>query len=296
MLFRSKQPDGVWRLDFQLGWDVDRHEAIKSENVAPFIKGLLGEDIEYEEDWLSIYTFQCRRMARFVHDRVIFAGDSAHQVSPFGARGANSGLPDTQNLAWKLDMVLRGLAPENLLESYNGERTEGADENILNSSRSTDFITPKSEVSTTFRDAVLELARDYEFAQPLVNSGRLSMPTPYYDSPLSTPDTGNLSEGPEPGHVCIDAPITAEGKDSWLLETLGDEFILLHFGDTPPQTDIATLHLSADSVAAARYGAMTGTSYLVRPDKVVAARWRQAQPSDIQQAYLRATGHEGDQP
>ncbi len=291
-----KQPDDVWRLDFQLGWDVDREEAIKSENVAPFIKGLLGEDVEYTEEWMSIYTFQCRRMARFVHGRVIFAGDSAHQVSPFGARGANSGLPDTQNLAWKLDMVLAGAAPESLLESYNCERTMGADENILNSTRSTDFITPKSKVSTLFRDAVLELARDYEFARPLVNSGRLSMPTPYHDSPLSTPDAGDFTQGPKPGHVCVDAPINVNGKDTWLLESLSDGFTLLHFGKTPPRTDMTTLTLPADGLAAARYGAAEGTSYLVRPDTIVAARWQQAGAPHIQQAYLRATGHTGDQP
>ncbi|MCF6220694.1 MAG: FAD-dependent oxidoreductase [Robiginitomaculum sp.] len=286
-----KQPDDIWRLDFQLGWDVDREEAIKSENVAPFIKGLLGEDIEYEEDWMSIYTFQCRRMARFVHGRVIFAGDAAHQVSPFGARGANSGLPDTQNLAWKLDMILRKQAPESLLESYNIERTQGADENILNSTRSTDFITPKSEVSTAFRDAALELANTYEFARPLVNSGRLSTPTPYHDSPLSTPDSGEFPVGPKPGHVCVDAPITVNGKDGWLLESLGDEFTLLHFGDKPPSTGLTTLTIAGNNLALERYGA--GTSYLVRPDKIVAARWAHAHESDIKKGFSRAIAQGG---
>jgi len=281
-----KQPDDIWRLDFQLGWEVDREQAIKPENVAPFIKGLLGADIEYEEDWMSIYTFQCRRMAKFVHGRVIFAGDAAHQVSPFGARGANSGLPDIQNLAWKLDMILLGYAPESLLESYNQERTQGADENILNSTRSTDFITPKSEVSTVFRDAVLELAGEHDFARPLVNSGRLSAPTPYHVSALSTPDEDEFTQGPKPGHVCVDAPITIDGKDAWLLDRLGDGFTVLHFGDYPPQSNIKTLVLPKKGLAAERYGA--GTSYLVRPDKIVAARWAEAKPHHIENAYMRA--------
>ena len=93
---------------------------------------------------MSIYTFQCRRMEKFRHGHVLFAGDAAHQVSPFGARGANSGLQDTDNLVWKLKLVLDGKAPESLLDSYDVERVHGAEENILNSSRSTDFITPKS--------------------------------------------------------------------------------------------------------------------------------------------------------
>ncbi len=290
-----KQPDDVWRLDFQLGWDIDKDEAIKTENVAPFVKGLLGEDIDYQDDWLSIYTFQCRRMERFVHGRVIFAGDSAHLVSPFGARGANSGLPDTQNLAWKLDMVLRGQAPEFLLESYNFERTMGADENILNSTRSTDFLTPKSATSLAFRDAVLELASEYEFAKPLVNSGRLSMPTPYQGSPLSTPDKDDLADGPKPGHACVDAPISLAGGEGWLLESLGNEFTLLNFGDGPSVAALKTLTLPVTGLAAERYGALQGASYLVRPDQIVAARWQQAEAQQVEQALLRATGREGGQ-
>ena len=74
--------------------------------------------------------------------RVLFAGDAAHQVSPFGARGANSGLQDADNLGWKLALVLAGVAPERLLDTYSEERVFGADENILHSTRATDFITP----------------------------------------------------------------------------------------------------------------------------------------------------------
>jgi 3-(3-hydroxy-phenyl)propionate hydroxylase len=286
-----KQPDDIWRLDFQLGWDVDRDAAIKPDNMAPYIRGLLGEDIEYEEDWVSVYTFQCRRMANFVHGRVIFAGDAAHQVSPFGARGANSGLPDVQNLAWKLDLILRGKAPESLLQSYDIERTQGADENILHSSRSTDFITPKSENSTVFRDSVLELAGEYEFARPLVNSGRLSAPTPDHDSPLSTPDRDEFAVGPKPGQVCVDAPIEIGGVNHWLLDNLVDGFTLLHFGQNPPQTNLQTLKLSDAGLAGERYGA--GTTYLVRPDKIIAARWLNASENDVKQAHNRAINDAG---
>jgi len=86
-----KQADNVWRIDFQLGWDADPELEKRPERVIPRIQAMLGDDREFELEWVSVYTFQCRRMNRFNHGRVLFVGDAAHQVSPFGARGANSG-------------------------------------------------------------------------------------------------------------------------------------------------------------------------------------------------------------
>ncbi len=285
-----KQPDNVWRLDFQLGWDIDRAAAIKSENVAPFIKGMIGDDVEYQEEWLSLYTFQCRRMERFVHGHVIFVGDSAHLVSPFGARGCNGGLADVHNLGWKLDLVLRDEAPKSLLQSYNAERVEGSDENIMFSTRSTDFMTPKDERSRSFRNAVLELSCDHEFARPFINSGRLSTPTPYRDSALSTPDRDDWGGGGvKPGWPAVDAPIEWE-KHKWMLDALGRDFCLVHFGETPPCVEIGIITLPTDGLAARRFAAANGATYLIRPDQVVAARWINPTAEDILIAVERACG------
>ncbi len=300
-----KQPDDVWRLDFQLGWNIDRQAAILPENVEPFVRGMLGADTEFRKEWYSVYTFQCRRMEHFTHGPVIFVGDSAHLVSPFGARGANGGIADAENIAWKLDLVLRGKAGPGLLASYDHERIQGADENILNSTRATDFITPKNAQSLAFRDAVLELANEHAFARPFINSGRLSTPTPYDASPLSTPDTDIWKGGPAPGHPCIDAPLARgrAGVPAWLLERLGDRFTVLHFGDNSPAPDpmrvglepgdvvLIALDPAAHSLAAARYDAGAGATYLVRPDQVVAARWKQSPPTGaIESALTRALG------
>ena len=89
-----KQPDGVWRIDLQLGWDIDKETEKREENVIPRLKAMLGEEVNFKLEWVSIYTFQCMKMEKFKHGRILFAGDSAHQVSPFGARGANSGVQD----------------------------------------------------------------------------------------------------------------------------------------------------------------------------------------------------------
>lgn len=287
-----KQPDDVWRLDFQLGWNIDREACLKPENVERFVRAMLGQDIEFTGEWYSVYTFQCRRMARFVHNRVIFAGDSAHLVSPFGARGCNGGVADADNLVWKLDLILRGEAPAALLETYNYEAIVTADENILNSSRSTDFLTPKTAVSRAFRDAVLELAQDHAFARPFVNSGRLSTAVSYPESPLNTPDEPDSAfAGICPGSPALDAP-TASG---WLLDALGDDFTLLTrswSGEVPEGVRHVPIETLGDpaSLIAERYDLQPGSAYLIRPDQYVAARWRKPDADAVVTALARAKG------
>ena len=314
-----RQPDGVWRIDFQLGWDADPEAEKKPENIIPRVKALLGADAEFELEWASVYTFSCQRMDSFRHGRVLFAGDSAHGVSPFGARGANSGVQDADNLAWKLAAVLRGDAPDALLDSYASEREAAADENILHSTRATDFITPKSEVSRLFRDAVLQLAKDHAFARTLVNSGRLSLPSTLDGSPLNTPDTdGDPWQGRmRPGAPAADAPLrSTDGRASWLLRELAGSdapfSLLLAAGpDSARQaaelraaaTGIAPLNvlvvseagsdsgaawIDAEGLVKQRYDLQPGSALLLRPDQHVCARWRQPNGDALRAALQRA--------
>ena len=292
-----KQPDGVWRIDLQLGWDIDKEKEKLPENVIPRLKAMLGPDIRFELEWVSIYTFQCRRMEKFRHGRVLFAGDSAHQVSPFGARGANSGLQDTDNLIWKLKLVMGGLAPESLLDTYDMERIHGADENILNSSRSTDFITPKSEMSRIFRNAVLDLSEHHAFARPLVNSGRLSVPCTYDGSPLNGPDCAIMPARTRPGSPAPDAPVSGNSNE-WLLGKLGNSFQILAIDvETPPSVcvggicaDRVTLSTEDNPALRERYlGEAEGAVYLMRPDQHVAARWDHWNAEAVRRAIETAT-------
>ena len=319
-----READNVYRIDFQLGWQADPEEEKKPENVIPRIKAMLGDDREFELEWVSVYTFQCRRMARFNHGRLLFAGDAAHQMSPFGARGANSGIQDTDNLCWKLKLVIDGKAPISLLDSFSDERVIAADENILNSTRSTDFISPKSTMSLIFRNAALTLAREHAFARTLVNSGRLSVPSVLTQSGLNTPDTSEFAGDMVPGASMDDAPMreTETEADFWLLERVGNHFMALLSVSDPSQLDTATVRASralADApipievvlvsryagVApgglrvfvdcknrfAERFDAQPGTTYLIRPDQHVAARWRAFDASALKSALARATGN-----
>ena len=304
-----KQADGMWRVDFQLGWDADPVEERKPENITPRVRALLDSigfaDVQFQIGWASVYTFACQRMERFRHGRVLFAGDSAHGVSPFGARGANSGVQDADNLAWKLAAVLAGDAPDALLDSYASEREFAADENIRNSTRATDFITPKSDVSRLFRDAVLELTKRHAFARSLVNSGRLSVATVLRDSPLNTPDADTFAGAMVPGAAAADAPVRrADGSTGWLLrECHVARFTALVFGtgeaaerslQALKSSDLA-LHVvrvegtGADAeLATQRYDAQPGTVYLLRPDQHVCARWRQPTAASLRGALGHA--------
>jgi len=297
-----KQPDDVWRIDLQLSRFADPAIEKQPDQVRPRIARMLGHD-KFEFEWISVYKFQCRRMDRFVHGRVMFAGDAAHQVSPFGARGANSGLEDAENLAWKLDRVLRNAAPECLLESYHAERSQAADENIRESTRSTDFMAPNSHQEARLRKAVLSLARETEFGKRMVNAGRLSVPTSY-DSPLSTTDADDWRGGPRPGASMPDAPLTGlQGQSMFLSDAFMSErrgFTLLEFGngraaDVPEGLGAICVggegsYADPKGLAVTRYDAGPGAAYLLRPDGYVAARFRHPTRPALEAALARASG------
>jgi 3-(3-hydroxy-phenyl)propionate hydroxylase len=298
-----RQADDVWRIDFQLGWDADPEAEKDPERVTARVRAMLGPDVPFALEWVSVYTFRCRRLEKFVHGRTIFLGDAAHQVSPFGARGGNGGAQDADNLAWKLAGVLRGDAPEALIATYDAERIPAADENIRHSTRSTDFITPKTEAARAYRNAVLDLSENHAFARPLVNSGRLSRPASCPDSPLNTRDAEHWAGGVPPGSPAPDAPVNG---DDWLLQHLGGTFALLVYSPTTPLPDFGALvrvlavtpeaapGCLSDSagLVARRYDARPGTTILFRPDQHVAARWRALDFSAVAEALHRATARD----
>jgi 3-(3-hydroxy-phenyl)propionate hydroxylase len=293
-----KQPDDVWRIDFQIGWDADPKEETRPEKVRARLDRML-DGRDYELEWVSCYTFQCRRIARLVHDRVIFAGDAAHQVSPFGARGGNSGIEDAHNLGWKLALVIRGQAPAALIDSYNVERIQAADENIRHSTRSTDFLAPKSDGARHLRNAVLDLARQLPFARRMINSGRLHTAS-VYDSPLTTADAEPWAGAVRPGCPVPDAPLVrSDGEKVWLLNVLSDGFNLIHDGadggpNVPDGVNLVTIGdemRDAEGHFAQRYDASPGACWLVRPDHYLCARWRSFDRAKLDAALARAKGH-----
>ncbi|KAJ04529.1 FAD-dependent oxidoreductase [Sulfitobacter mediterraneus] len=290
-----KQPDNIYRIDLQLGPDTNPKEEATEEKVIPRIKQIVG-DAPFRLDWMSVYKFRCAKLDRFVHGRVLFVGDSAHVVSPFGARGGNGGVQDLDNLGWKLAAVLRGDAPPALIETYSEERTHGSAENILNSSRATNFMTPKSPIEALFRDEVLTLAGRHPFARRLINSGRLSLPCSLEGMALQTAGDAPVP----PGAVITDAPLTGANGDTWLIREVQGQFTLVGFGDRAlPQIDgIARIGINSrgdypcfdatDGHAIRRYG--NAHIYLFRPDGHVCAVFTTPDAAAITAAMKNAMG------
>jgi 3-(3-hydroxy-phenyl)propionate hydroxylase len=212
--------------------------------------------------------------------------------------------------------VLQGRAGEALLDSYGTEREFAADENIGHSTRATDFITPKSEISRLFRDATLQLARDHAFARALVNSGRLSTASTLHGSPLNTADVDAFGGALVPGAPALDAPVRCDGRDGWLLRHLDDSAFSALVFDGEHAADavralrqaaeglapLKVLRVAADSVRLPgtltlvdsdglirrRYDGAADATYLLRPDQHVCARWRRVSSDAARSALRRA--------
>ena len=313
-----KQPDNVWRIDYQLRDGEDAEQAVKPENVIPRVQSLLdmmGERGAWSPIWITIYKANALTLESYRHDRVLFGGDAAHLVPIFGVRGANSGIDDADNLAWKLAFVVRGLASEELLDSYSDERVFAAHENLSYGTKSTEFMAPPSFAFELMRQAVLSLAVKHERVRSLINPRQTSAIT-YTASSLNMPDAepGTFAAGPVPGAVLGECPLTiVEGgnaTEAHLTDLVAPSFTALHFSEDGkvPEEFVAleaslrreglpfkliavTSHLHPETKRDhnwdhtgrlfAMYGARPGTVYLVRPDGHVLGRWHAAAAADI---------------
>lgn len=279
-----KQPDNLWRLDFKLGTNADPSLPQDKAFLRDKIKSVVG-DREFELDWSSIYSFSSKKLERFVHDRIIFVGDSAHVVSPFGARGANSGIEDADNLSWKLAAALKGNSSA-LLETYNAERVAAAEQNIACTGQSNTFIAPQGEEAIAKRNWILENAKtDVKFKKQ-INCGRLSVPSVYGKYPTSEEGIWKNTDL-SPGRAVKDCRLVTD----YLIDHLDYRFAVLFaknslsLTDQKPLLDRNIALIEIDPVnhpaLAKLYELADGGAYLFTPDQYILGRWKNVNESDV---------------
>ncbi|HYF20356.1 MAG TPA: FAD-dependent monooxygenase [Ramlibacter sp.] len=291
-LLMHRQPDDVWRIDYQLRDGEDAQAALEPAAIVPRIQShldMIGEREPWRMLWSSMYNAKCLTLPSYRHGRVLFAGDAAHLVPIFGVRGLNSGLDDAANLAWKLALVLQGRAEPRLLDSYSHERVHAARENLAYGAKSTEFMAPPDFAFSLMREATLRLALDEPRVRSLINP-RQTAPIAYADSPLN---------GPEGGRPAPEALVRGADGEFHLTQAFGRRFAALVFGgsgDTVTVSEdagwtVLRIPGAADVQGQAwqRYGAQDGTLVLVRPDGYVFGRWSSASAAVARQA-LREKG------
>ena len=318
-----RQPDDLWRIDYQLRDAEDAEAAVRPENVIPRVAShlrMIGERDDWAPIWISLYKANALTLESYRQGRVLLAGDAAHLVPIFGVRGANSAFEDADNLAWKLALVIKGVAGDELLETYSAERVYAARENLRQGMKSTEFMSPSSFRFELMRTAVLGIAVRHAFVRPLINP-RQTQAIGYADSALNGPSAGRFAAGPAPGSVVHECPVTLFGRtgmrDGHLTELLEPRFTALCFTESgrtleefealgrslqssgsPLQLVALTRQRPARESASVAwdhsgrlfptFSAASGTVYLVRPDGHLLARWQQIEPAEVRAAIQRA--------
>jgi 3-(3-hydroxy-phenyl)propionate hydroxylase len=323
-ILMHKQPDGIWRVDYQLRDDEDAAEAIKPEHAIPRVAShlnMIGEIGAWAPIWISLYKANALTLEKYRHGRVLFAGDAAHLLPIFGVRGLNSGFEDADNVAWKLALVVKGLASDHLLDNYSAERVYAARSNLRYATKSTEFMAPPSFAYALMRTAALGLAVNNPVFRSLINPRQTSAIV-YTGSTLNAATRSeDFSAGPVPGAVLPESPINLaiDGRrEGFLTELIESRFTLLEFTSTGVVSaammacgqrlgaagipfgviGIARVEPSAASSSAwdstgrlfPLYDATPGTVYLVRPDGHVLGRWRAPTGATIESAVHKVLG------
>ncbi|MGB8418436.1 FAD-dependent monooxygenase [Paraburkholderia sp.] len=313
-----KQPDNLWRIDYQVPDETDIDAAITPEAVMPYVQSqleLIGQaHLPWKLVWTSAYRAGAMSLESYRHGRILFAGNAAHAMPIFGVRGLNSGFDDADNLAWKLAAVLQGWGGDALLDSYSAERVHAFRVNAKNAMRSTEFMAPPSRGYSLMREAALSLAERHREIAKLVNPRQTSA-IDYTDSPLSS--GAGLPRGPRPGHLIADVPVTGSRGERFLSEVGGQHFTLLVFGHgcddltcltRAEAAPVRVMQVQLDATAplpawsgtrvltdctgalAAAHGARDADVWLVRPDGHLCAAWNSPSVATVRIALRHASG------
>ena len=289
--------DEVWRIDYQMAPDADPAEVSKESVVRERLARQFGPGVECDIICVGPYAYRSVYLDRLQVGRVFFMGDTAKIVSPFGARGGNTGIADADNLAWKLAAVLQGRANEALLASYDQERHQAAEQNIRVTRRTAHFLRPQDGMERVFRNATIALAKKHAFARPLINTGRMAEANRYTQSSLCGPNGGVSMP-----NVSLRWANGQAGQWHQLMTWAKGRMVLLVFG-TLSRNDVQRLQalsasadvrvvqvVAASREAQAREAILDPKGTVQAAAQAAAQRWSLVRPD----AYVAATGQAVD--
>jgi len=300
-----RQPDDIWRIDYQLRAGESEEDALKESSIRARVGAILeeiGHKGDWDLEWWSVYSANTLCLDDYRRGRVFFVGDSAHIVPIFGVRGLNNGMADAYNIGWKLGYVLAGNADPKLLDSYSPERRGATLDVFANATKSTRFMTPPTRGWALVREAALSLAGKHEFARKFADP-RQMQPYTYGGSPITcfARNDAAFARGPVSGALAANARLS---DGSYLLDHAGAGFSGVFFVDETLRAEsdalfarlraldlrFTSVALDASSEVAPVYDAQPGTFYLLRPDLHVAGRWRRFDPDEIAGALRTCLG------
>ena len=222
--------DDVWRIDYQMAPNADPDEVSREDVVRERLQRQFGSEVQVEIVWVGPYAYRSQCVDRLRAGHVFFLGDAVKTVSPFGARGGNTGIADADNLAVKLAAVQRGRASARLLDSYHEERFEAATQNVLVTNRTARFLRAADGPERLFRSAAIGLAKKYPFARSFINTGRMAVANSYTHSSICA-DSGGFSV--QNVAIWFDRQGTRPGTLNDLTAWCEDRLLLFIFGRIP---------------------------------------------------------------
>ncbi|WP_417599823.1 bifunctional 3-(3-hydroxy-phenyl)propionate/3-hydroxycinnamic acid hydroxylase [Pararhodobacter oceanensis] len=226
-------PHGMRRLEFMVLGDETEEDLTSPEGL----RGLLGRAMPRPDDAevlrSRVYTHNARLATAFRKDRVLLAGDAAHLMPVWQGQGYNSGIRDATNLAWKLAMVVRGMARPEMLDSYEAERRDHARAMIDLSVTAGRVFSPTSRIVGWLRDK-LAIAMN---VLPPIKRYFVEMrykPMPRYTSGIVLHDTSGTPRGNATGKMFPQPMVTRRSGETCRFDDVaGTGFALISWATDP---------------------------------------------------------------
>ncbi len=287
----------------------ESEETLKRDETIRALVAEAGGTVSFEIERKAVYTFHARVAEHWRRGRVFLAGDAAHLMPPFAGQGMNGGMKDASNLAWKLAAVLRGLAPDAILDTYQVERAPVVRKMVEVSRRLGAVIMPTNRIAAAARDSIFACLNLSSRFRAFIRRGGVVPAPAIRRSDLTSRErdalvgqmapqpTVSAGQGASPLDrfigchqwlalgVGVDPATIVSARDLAILDALGARFITLN----GPAKNARTQSLGCDDRAFADWvqrGAVKGV--LVRPDRFIAARLDPVKDLDVLAPFAAA--------